>query len=132
MGKDFSTNTLQEGGTTPVGAATAANQTTQINVAADSLTQLNEIGALQLTQIGQLGNIGANQLTIINRTKGSNLTSINFTGSSLNNLVSNENAYFSGVAADYYIVFKSTFVDGLQPGGLLPAGYSSIITYSLV
>lgn len=106
------------------GNATAANQVLMI-ADLDSLVFLanNTNGAVQDILVD------TNQL--LGRSTSSNLNTKSFTGSTLNNLVSDMNAFYAAFP-DVDVLYIQTFVDGLQPGGLLPAGYSSVITYSNV
>jgi hypothetical protein len=106
------------------GNATAANQVIMIG-------DLGSLVDLAVNTNGAVQDILMDTNQLLGRSGASNLNTKSFTGSTLNNLLSDMNAFYAAFP-NVDVLYIQTFVDGLQPGGLLPAGYSSVITYSIV
>lgn len=108
------------------GEATAANQVAQIALEQLIVDYLQDIDSYQAPILTELEAINT-----YNRPNSSNLHTFIDTQPSLSALQTNIQAFYASFPG-VFVISTNIFTDGFLPGGLAPAGYSCVITYSTV
>lgn len=121
-----------------LGTTTDSNVSSLVTMVGDPATygntnglaeQMNNLLGGQTLQINLAGTTDSNVSLLAGRGRTPNVSNASFHATTLTAVVSAANTFFTA-NPNLYIISSTTFVDGLLAGGLLPAGYSTVITYS--